>query len=140
MVYERHAAYYLAFAQGAGRWWSGPRESARAWEARFEQELDNLRAALRWHVDHGRAEQALHLAGALEPFLSGHVHLSEGRAWVAALLARPDVPALARSRRMGRERRLGHRHVHGAAGCRPGSAVGAGAARGAPSSQLFSHV
>ena len=46
---RRHAAYYAGFAQVAGPGMEGPDELS--WAARFEVELDNLRAAVAWALD-----------------------------------------------------------------------------------------
>jgi non-specific serine/threonine protein kinase len=61
-VRQRHAAHFVALAEGApaglrGREW-------RAWRARLDPEDDNLRAALNWLVEQGAAEP-----GAVEPGL-----------------------------------------------------------------------
>jgi hypothetical protein len=46
---RRHAAYYAEFAEQAGPGLQGPDEVA--WAARFDAELDNLRAAVAWALD-----------------------------------------------------------------------------------------
>jgi len=56
--------------------------------ARLERENDNLRAALRWALDHGPADAPLELVSALWRFWHLRGYLVEARAWSAeALLA-----------------------------------------------------
>ena len=75
----------------------GPQQGA--WLERLEREHDNLRAALRWFITSGEAEQGLRLGVALGSLWSLHGYLSEGRAWLSELLAVPAalVPATVRA-------------------------------------------
>jgi tetratricopeptide (TPR) repeat protein len=62
-VHRRHLLHYLALAECAE---SGLVGADRAhWLVTVDAEDDNLRAALRWALDHGDPEQALRLAAAL---------------------------------------------------------------------------
>jgi tetratricopeptide (TPR) repeat protein len=54
---------------------------------RLEQELGNLRAALAWWLERGEAEQGLRLGTAISYFFYVRGYLSEGREWLARLLA-----------------------------------------------------
>ena len=76
--------YFLRLAEEAesGLW--GPQQVV--WLERLEREHDNLRAALQWLVDQGRAELAARLAGALWRFWEAHNYLSEGRRWLETTL------------------------------------------------------
>jgi predicted ATPase len=57
MVFERQAQYCAHFAEEAEEQLTGPKQ--RLWLERLEQEHDNIRAALRWALDHGEAGVAL---------------------------------------------------------------------------------
>jgi predicted ATPase/DNA-binding CsgD family transcriptional regulator len=83
---DGHAAYFAALAEQA----ASPRLDAPDGPAllvELDREHDNLRAALRWLLDHGRAELSVRLAGALWSFWEARGHLSEGLAWLRAALA-----------------------------------------------------
>jgi tetratricopeptide (TPR) repeat protein len=90
-VHARHAAHYLALAEHAEPRVTGPEQGA--WLDRLEAEQDNLRAALRWLQEAGRPEAALRLATALERYWSMRGSRTEGREWLAALLAAPTPGA-----------------------------------------------
>src|SRR5258708_31125308 len=57
------------------------------WLERLEWEYDNLRAALHWALEGGRAEMALRLGTALERFWVVRGHRNEGRAFLERALA-----------------------------------------------------
>jgi len=91
-IRRQHTAYYLALAEAAEPKLRGPQQ--RVWLDRLEQEHDNLRAALAWsRADEGDAQTGLRLMGALEWFWIYRGHMSEGRRWLADLLARPAAAA-----------------------------------------------
>jgi non-specific serine/threonine protein kinase len=104
---DRHAAYYRALAERAAPELEGPRRAA--WYVRLERELDNVRAALAWLTARGSAsatgavdaaQDGLRLASALfEVWMGGHP--SEGRRWLAALLALPAAAGGTRARSTG---------------------------------------
>jgi non-specific serine/threonine protein kinase len=85
-VRQRHADH---FCEVLPRWWRpnwwGPNLAYRL--RNVEQELDNLRAALRWLIATGRLEPALRLGYALGPFWLMTSRTSEGRSQLAALVA-----------------------------------------------------
>ena len=61
--------------------------------AMLGNEYDNLRAALRWTIDSGDSDRALRLAAGLWDFWSVRGYYTEGRAWLAEILAIPtDTP------------------------------------------------
>lgn len=60
---------------------------------RLSIEHDNLRAALRWLIDRDEAERALAMSTHLWRFWQIRSHLSEGRRWIAEVLAMPGAQA-----------------------------------------------
>ena len=56
------------------------------WADLLDLELDNIRAALEWALDHGRSDDALRVVGALLPFWFAR-HLTEGRVRAGTALA-----------------------------------------------------
>jgi predicted ATPase/DNA-binding NarL/FixJ family response regulator len=94
-IEARHANYYLALGEAAE---AGVHGSAQAaWLERLEEEHDNLHRALTWCLEHD-AESALRLAAALSDFWLERGHLSEGRSWLEAVLARATGSPVARAR------------------------------------------
>jgi len=89
-VRERHAGYYLAFAEREEAEEADPGvKEARslAWLKRMETEHANLRAALNWSLDEdaeagGREELGLRLAVALYWFWHARGSMIEGRRWL----------------------------------------------------------
>ncbi|HMA33605.1 MAG TPA: tetratricopeptide repeat protein [Chloroflexia bacterium] len=84
---QRHAHYYLALVKQAEPQLRGQQQVI--WLARLEQELDNLRAALRWSLEQEGpegADTAVRLAGSLWRFWYARGYLSEGRRWLDAAL------------------------------------------------------
>lgn len=92
---RRHAAWCVALAEEAEPALTGAEQAE--WLARLEREHDNLRAALHWARQNsppsGTNDQALEtglrLVGALRRFWHTRGHLTEGRRWLATLLALP---------------------------------------------------
>ena len=76
----------------------GGREQIK-WLSRFENDHDNLRAALAWLLDNGEPENALRLAAALWLFWYMHGHVTEGRRWLSLVLEKaPSEPTEARAK------------------------------------------
>jgi tetratricopeptide (TPR) repeat protein len=84
-----HAAYSLVLAEEGGREICGPEPAA--WLARFDLELDDLRAALDHLIAAGNAEWATRLATALLPYWRRRELLAEGREQLTAALALPGA-------------------------------------------------
>ena len=90
-----HAAYYLTFAEDAGRGLTGANQ--KSWLQRLDREQDNLRAALHWAMEHSEVEFAQRMAGALQPFWFRRGRWSEGRRWLEDSLAMESSPTLNQS-------------------------------------------
>jgi len=84
-AHRQHAAYFLALAEASARYLETADQAV--WLDRLELDKDNLRAALRWAVTNGEAEQGLRLGGALWLFWFIRGELGEGREWLEDLLA-----------------------------------------------------
>src|SRR5205823_12179025 len=91
-AHAAHAAYFLQLAETAEPHFVAPDQLL--WLDRIEHEHDNVRAALRWLLDNGPADEAPRLAGALWRFWLAHGHLGEGRQWLDAALAQGGPPSL----------------------------------------------
>ena len=89
---RRHAAYYLAFAEEAARGIYTP--ATALWLDRLETDHDNLRAVMRWCIEHRNAETGLRLASALWSFWYVRGHVTEGRTLLALLLTCPEADAV----------------------------------------------
>ena len=75
-----HATYYLQLAEKAEAQLIGPQQAE--WLDRLERELDNLRAALSWLLDHQEVEAFLRLGGSLQPFWSARGYEHEGKQYL----------------------------------------------------------
>jgi diguanylate cyclase (GGDEF)-like protein len=96
-VRERHAAYYVAFAERAGDGMTGPEQAD--WADRIVREYQNVRAAVGWVLARGRADQAASLCLGLWRYWRNGNHIGEGREWLDAVLAAgmgPPDPVRAR--------------------------------------------
>jgi predicted ATPase len=84
----RHLEFFLRRAEGVRVALRSP--GAQKWLDRLEQDLDNFRAALAWALGSGRTTESLRLAAALRGFWLARGYWSEGRAHLAAALARVE--------------------------------------------------
>jgi predicted ATPase len=87
-VRARHAAHYLDLAVEAEGHLTGADQNA--WLDRCDLEHANIRAALRYAIDHGDAERAQTASGALWRFWQQRGHLAEGRRWFDEILGMPS--------------------------------------------------
>src|SRR5260370_37384953 len=78
-ISDAHAAYFLTFAERGDLALRGPEQDVSL--KQLEAEQQNLRMALHWFVEHGEAEGALRLSGALSWFWYLHGYLREGWGW-----------------------------------------------------------
>lgn len=98
-VRRSHARHFAALAERAHPELS--RARVREWVLLLEGQHDNLRAALRWSIEH-EPETAARIAGSVWRFWVLHGHLTEGRGWLEKVLGRGEaVPAQARLKALG---------------------------------------
>jgi predicted ATPase/DNA-binding CsgD family transcriptional regulator len=87
-VGARHRDYFLALVEQGHL---GLASAERmAWQARIESDHDNIRAALRWSIDHHSLEEATRLGAAMARFWASRGLLNEGLAWLAELRKQED--------------------------------------------------
>ncbi len=86
---QRHAEVMRAWSDQAER---GLQSGERtAWSRAAIAELDNVRAALRWSLDHDETECALRIVGNLDWFWDAVGRDSEGWAWSTEALAKTNA-------------------------------------------------
>ena len=83
-VGRRQAEWALALVEEAAPSLEGATDLG--WFDRLTREHDNLRAALRWLLDHDDRESGLRLASAAWRFWQQRGHIGEGRQWFVKLL------------------------------------------------------
>src|SRR5262249_37165426 len=86
MTAAAHAAYVLDLARRAEPELLGPEE--RRWQERIDADLDNVRAALTWSLEHDVAT-AQSIAALLWVYWTVN-HLAEGQRWLDTALALPS--------------------------------------------------
>jgi tetratricopeptide (TPR) repeat protein len=85
----RHAIYYAEFAESAIPMFIGP--NGPRWQARFERDLDNLRAALSWAVETQDVDPAIRLVAAwATPFTPLDLSVRSTLRWAAETVL--DIP------------------------------------------------
>jgi predicted ATPase/serine/threonine protein kinase len=84
-IRQRHASFFFALAEEAEPKLLGAQQAE--WLDKLEEEHDNLRAALWWLLDRD-ATKALRMAVMLRRLWTRHGHLTEGRRWLKAALAK----------------------------------------------------
>jgi predicted ATPase len=82
---ERHALYYLNYAELASARLMGPGQSGGL--EQLDLELGNLRAVLEWAAERDAHELGLRTATALAPYWFFRGYFAEGRAWIDRWLA-----------------------------------------------------
>jgi predicted ATPase/transcriptional regulator with XRE-family HTH domain len=82
---RQHAEAFLLLAREVAPELEG--HAAASALLRFEEEHDNLRAALQWALESGSMNLGLDLAATLARFWELGGHLSEGRQWLGQMLA-----------------------------------------------------
>ncbi len=81
---QRHAEYYLTLVEEATR--QIPGKQQLVWLQRLDAELENLRAAFHYFLQH-RPVNALSLAGALKEFWYTRGYFQEGQQWLTQALS-----------------------------------------------------
>ncbi len=84
LISERHAHCMVRMVESVELKLFGP-EQIDVLRA-HENNLDNIRVALAWLLDHGEYSSALQMAGALRRFWQTRGHVSEGRMWLSRAL------------------------------------------------------
>ncbi|HEX3302201.1 MAG TPA: LuxR C-terminal-related transcriptional regulator [Thermomicrobiales bacterium] len=91
-LYRRHARY---FATRAEQWAADIQGADLAeWSANVEYEVDDMRAALIWAIEHDRATAA-RMSTALVPIWAARGTMTDGRAWLERALANAEQNDLA---------------------------------------------
>jgi predicted ATPase/class 3 adenylate cyclase len=81
---RRHADFFLRLAETAEPELWGLEQGP--WAERLEREHENIKAALRWALDHKEAAVALRLSGAMARFWAVRGYLLDGQRWLSAAL------------------------------------------------------
>ena len=90
-VRARHAEFFLKWiTQYADAYRENARQQAQ-WVVRVAEDLDNLRAAMRWFLDGGRPGAVAAMGMALWDFWSIRSHLREGAGWMEEALASGEL-------------------------------------------------
>jgi len=89
-AHDRHASYFLAFADPAPAELQGPGQLA--WLDRLETEHANLGAAMSWLVEQGKLEAAIHLSWATWRFWWLHGHAEELASFAEVLTRSEELP------------------------------------------------
>lgn len=112
---DQHAAYFLDLVTQASTRWHSPQH--QQWLDRLEAEHDNLRAAMRWLLDHDAAA-AQQMAAALREFWYIRGHFAEARRLLDAALQASTAPTAARGQALVAAARLAHAQDENATGLR----------------------
>lgn len=95
-VRQHHADYFLSSTEIASAQLRGPEQIK--WLDLLEQDFDNIRAALDWYIKSKGMDAGLQLAGALWHFWTLRGSVSQGRDWLATLLAQAKEDTTPRAR------------------------------------------
>lgn len=94
LSHRRALRYVVGVASAVEREARGSRQTE--WLERADEELDNIRALLRWSLDHDEVSAAATIAASLLPYWLRHGPLAEGQRWLDLALqeARRLSPAV----------------------------------------------
>jgi predicted ATPase len=84
-AHNRHAQYFRDLAEAAEADLYGPRQIDAL--RRMESNVDNLRAAVSWSLEHDRAEDAIRILKSTWLFWWLHGHVDEARAWTVRMVS-----------------------------------------------------
>ena len=87
MVYDQHLAYYVRLAQVAEPHIFG--EQTARWFTLLDLELDNIRLAIDWSIQHRKMTEAFLLLGSLDYFFFVHGPISEWQECLQHALSMP---------------------------------------------------
>jgi predicted ATPase/class 3 adenylate cyclase/tetratricopeptide (TPR) repeat protein len=93
---KRHAEYFAQLAEESFPQLIGPDEVQ--WLDRLEDEVDNLRSALAWHLEADEIEQGQLMAGALYRFWGRSLRNLEARNWLERMLNASPTLGMPRAR------------------------------------------
>jgi predicted ATPase/class 3 adenylate cyclase len=96
VVRERHAVCFARLAEEVFPRLYGPDDVA--WLDRLEADIDNLRAALAWHLETGHIPQGQLMAGALHRFWWRSFRDAEALRWLQQMLDADPTPSWGRAR------------------------------------------
>jgi non-specific serine/threonine protein kinase len=96
LVHGRHCAFFVALAEEAES--ELHRADQVAWIHRLDEDLDNVRLAVRTGLARGDADSVLRLTGGLWWYVWQRGHMREGVTWVDPALTGPEVPGDVRVR------------------------------------------
>ncbi len=97
---RRHLEFFAAWTELGRAKLHSPKQ--RLWLKDFEDEQDNIRAALAWALEDRQIERGMQIIGALHWFWWSKGYWSEGRDWALQFLAQPEAQA----RSLGRAQAL----------------------------------
>ncbi|CAN5636795.1 hypothetical protein BH24CHL1_BH24CHL1_12420 [soil metagenome] len=86
-THVRHGRYFLGLAESSVSEWRS--HADEQWSAQLRTELDNLRVALNWFMEHD-GEAFSRLSGALWRFYGLYGSVNEGRDWLEMALRQPQ--------------------------------------------------
>lgn len=88
--------YCVGEASRAATGLMGPAQAE--WLSRVRDDLETYRAALAWLIEHGRADDASHIALSLKYFWLIRGHAAEGLQWYEQILKLPALPTTAEAK------------------------------------------
>lgn len=112
---RRHADYFLALALDADAHWRTPDQ--QQWLSRLDIEYDNLRAAMRWLIDHD-SDAAQRMGAALSDFWFVRGHFAEARRLLDQALQAGNSTPLTHGQALLAAARLAHAQDDNAAAVR----------------------